>query len=185
MTFSEAKVWLSRIMEDPDMTHWNATDMGRAINKAIIQTAKLAPSDLLGILMGKSAIVLADSNNLPTDFLIFKGATVNDKWCTRIQIEEVALLSKNPFYVGTTDSPKCYIWENTITVSPTSATANLYYVKNPTDLSANDDECPLNEVLDVAVIYQAASILWSRLRDDKAKHFKELFLMQIKEVRGE
>lgn len=189
MTLGELRDWVRTFLQESSASFWTDTELNRSINDAIKRVAKIAPSDLLGELMGYSLLVTAGVDgqfNLPSNFLVYKNATMDSIFCTRVQIEEVAMLTKNDFYEGTTASPKCWIWQNDIFFKPTTGTSHyIYYVEIPTELTADDDENQLNSVLDKAVVLLATSDAFTKDDIDQSSKYFQLFLETMKEVRGE
>lgn len=189
MTLSELRGWVRTLLQETTAAYWTDTELNRNINDAIKRVAVISPADLLGELTGEATyddISAGGQFDLPDDFLAYINATWDGEYCTKIPMENVGVMSKNSFYEGTTASPKCHIWENVIHFYPTTgAEYYLYYVKVPSTLSSDTDSNPLNNVLDYAVVLQAVSVAFSKDDPDQALKYKELFLTEMKEIRGE
>ena len=84
----------------------------------------------------------------------------NDVWCTMIEPGDVKRL-ENSYLDGSTSNPIAYVFADTIYIKPTStATIDVWYIKEPTDLAASATECELNPALQEMVLDFAESQLW-------------------------
>lgn len=128
------------ILQDTSNTYWEESELNTYINHALKAVASVTPYDLLGTLQGVETDDITSGTvtyDLPTDFYAFKTAEWNGHFCTRIPIENIALLDNNDFLTAVEEHPKCYIKNNDIVYSPTvnsdvTDRRVLYYVKVPT-----------------------------------------------------
>ena len=92
-----------------------------------------------------------------SDFPIRNGITgifdeTNDKWCTMIEPGDVKRL-ENSYLNGSTANPVAFSFDETIYVQPTSCVViDVWYLKSPTDLAADGNECVLNPALQEIVL---------------------------------
>ena len=81
-------------------------------------------------------------------------------WCTMIEPGDVKRL-ENSYLTGSTVNPVAYVFQASVYVLPTSITSiNIWYLKAPTDLIADETECELNPALQELVLDFAESQLW-------------------------
>lgn len=189
MTLSELRGWVRTLLQETTAAYWSDTELNRNINDAIKRVAIISPADLLGTMAGETNYSDASAGgqfDLPDDFLAYINATWDDEYCTKIPMGSLSIIYKNSFYEGTALSPKCHIWKGVIHFYPTTGIEYyLYYIKVPTTLSSDTDSNPLNNILDYAVVLQAVSVAFSKDDPDQALKYKELFLTEMKEIRGE
>ncbi len=68
---------------------------------------------------------------------------------------------ENSYLAGSTTNPVAYIFNETIYIAPTDVEAiEVWYVKNPTAVDANNTECELNIALQESILDFAESQLW-------------------------
>jgi hypothetical protein len=69
---------------------------------------------------------------------------------------------ENSYLAGSTTNPVAYIFNETIYIKPVLAdgAVDVWYVKNPTAVAANNTECELNVALQESILDFAESQLW-------------------------
>jgi hypothetical protein len=84
----------------------------------------------------------------------------NDKWCTIVEFKDVKKL-ENSYLAGDTTSPRAFIFDETIYIQPTSCVLiDVWYLKAPTALANDSNECVLNTALHDIVLDLAESKCW-------------------------
>ena len=91
---------------------------------------------------------------------------------------------ENSYLAGSDSNPVAYIFNEAIYVKPVKASGGIdvWYLKNPTDIAANNTECELNVALHEVVLDFAESQLWKM--DNKPERAGVAYTNAINQIKA-
>ena len=182
MTGNDMLSTLGLRLEDPSESSFTQAAKLDALNIAQKSVVNLIHNAYLGELqvidegkaMTDNAIDISIGGHLSEEVMRNGIIAVYDStdsvWCTMIDPGDQKRL-ENSYLAGSASNPVAYIFSNKLFVDGPGATDNVdvWYLRSPADIEADDNECSLNVALHESVVDMAESQLWKMdAKNDRA-----------------